>query len=75
MPLYEFACDDCKKRFEVLFRSMTERRPPQCSRCRSRRVRKLFSTFATTGGNPGKGRGENRGCATCRAGSCATCGP
>jgi len=73
MPLYEFACDDCGTEFEKLFRSMTARRPPTCPGCNSRNVHKKFSTFATGGGEPGKGRGSTS-CATCSSGSCATCG-
>jgi len=73
VPLYEFACDACGKAFEELFRSATERRRPTCPHCKSRNVHKLFSTFATAGGDPSKGSGGGGGCATCASGSCATC--
>jgi hypothetical protein len=33
----------------------------------------MFSTFATSGGDSGKGRGSSGSCATCRSGSCASC--
>jgi putative FmdB family regulatory protein len=74
MPIYEFQCDACGKRFEELFRSLTERRRPKCPKCKSPRVRKRFSTFAMSGTQAGKGRGGGGGCATCHGGSCATCG-
>jgi putative FmdB family regulatory protein len=74
MPIYEFACDDCGKEFEKLFRSTSVRKPPTCPHCDSRNVHKKFSTFATAGGEPGKGRGGATSCATCSSGSCATCG-
>jgi len=74
MPIYEFVCDDCGREFEKLFRSMTEHRPPRCPHCNSRRVHKKFSTFATAGGEPGKGQGGARSCATCDSGFCTTCG-
>ena len=73
MPVYEFACDACGKGFEELFRSMTERRRMKCPHCQSRNVHKVFSTFATAGGEASKGSGGD-GCATCTSGSCATCG-
>jgi putative FmdB family regulatory protein len=73
VPIFEFACDACGERFELLFRSRTERRRPVCPDCDSRNVRKLFSTFATAGGEPGRGTGGAGGCATCAGGSCATC--
>jgi len=71
MPLYEFACDDCGRRFEELFRSAAEHRRPTCPACGTRNVHKLLSTFATAGTRAGKSGG---GCGTCTAGSCATCG-
>jgi len=80
MPLYEFACDDCGKAFEKLYRSMGGRRRPACPHCDSRNVHKKFSTFAAgggpgkgTGGRPGKGTG-GASCATCTSGTCSTCG-
>ena len=72
MPLYEFACDDCEKKFEELFRSATERRKPKCPKCKSGNVHKLFSTFAMSGGETGKGAG-GKSCGSCRSGSCGTC--
>ncbi len=76
MPLYEFACDHCGKKFEELFRSMTDRRRPRCPKCRSGNVHKCFSTFSAAGGSTGKGRGGGGGgggCASCHGRSCATC--
>ena len=72
MPLYEFACDACGRKFEELFRSLTERRKPKCPKCKSGRVHKLFSTFSAAGGDPGKGAG-GKSCGSCAGGSCATC--
>jgi putative FmdB family regulatory protein len=75
MPLYEFDCDACGKKFEELIRSTTERRRPKCPHCKSPNVRKRFSTFAMSGITPGKGRSNGGGgCASCHSGSCATCG-
>ena len=76
MPLYEFMCDKCGKRFEELFRSLTERRRPRCPHCKSGNVHKMFSTFAMGGGSSkggGAGGGGGGGCASCSGGSCASC--
>ncbi len=76
MPIYEFTCNACGADFEVLFRSMTERRRPTCTACDSRDIRKRFSTFAMGGvERRGGGAGGSSGCATCAGGSCATCRP
>ena len=74
MPLYEFECDACGRRFEELFRSATERRRPSCPKCKSGNVHKRFSTFAMGGaGTGGNGGGGGGGCASCAGGNCATC--
>jgi putative FmdB family regulatory protein len=49
MPLYEYACADCGKRFEVLMR---EGVTPGCPSCRSARVEKQLSAFAVGAGSP-----------------------
>jgi putative FmdB family regulatory protein len=46
MPIFEFTCRGCGKRFETL---VTTSRPAACPDCRSDDLEKLFSTFATRG--------------------------
>jgi len=66
MPLFEFECRGCGKRFEVL-----ERRPGEkhtCPACGGARLTKAFSVFApATGGReappPECGRGACPSCA------------
>ena len=52
MPIYEYRCTKCRKRFSVE-QSISEhgkRRPPACPKCKSRAVEPMFSTFfAKTG--------------------------
>ena len=43
MPLFEFTCTDCGKRFEILMR---EGVTPVCPACRGQRVEKQLSAFA-----------------------------
>jgi putative FmdB family regulatory protein len=43
MPLFEYTCADCGKRFEVLMRDGVT---PACPVCRSERVEKQLSAFA-----------------------------
>lgn len=45
MPIYEYACSDCGNEFEALVRSDTT---PECPSCRSTKLDKLLSVFATS---------------------------
>jgi putative FmdB family regulatory protein len=47
MPLYEYRCLDCKKRSTVLVLSLTNQAPVACSLCKSARVERLMSRFAS----------------------------
>ena len=43
MPIYEYDCRECEKRFETLVRSRDEK--VACPECGSERVDKAWSTF------------------------------
>ena len=45
MPLYEFECEECKKRFERI-QKFTDPTPEVCPHCLKGPVRKLFSSPA-----------------------------
>ena len=47
MPLYEYRCLDCKKRSTVLVLSLAKQTPAACSHCKSARVERLLSRFAS----------------------------
>jgi putative FmdB family regulatory protein len=42
MPIYEYACDDCKKTFEVLV-GVRDGAVQECTYCSGRNIRKLIS--------------------------------
>ncbi len=44
MPIYEYACQDCGREFEMLVRSDTV---PECPQCHSAQLKKQLSVFAT----------------------------
>jgi putative FmdB family regulatory protein len=73
MPLYEYACPDCKVHFDVL-RSMADAdasiRCPQCNEEGAHRVITVFSAIGSSGIIAGAGSS----CGACGGGSCATCG-
>ncbi|MFQ5692099.1 MAG: zinc ribbon domain-containing protein, partial [Nitrospinota bacterium] len=46
MPLYEFRCDKCRKKFSLqLPVSDYGRKRLTCPKCKSRRVSRIFSSF------------------------------
>ncbi|RKX68756.1 zinc ribbon domain-containing protein [candidate division WOR-3 bacterium] len=65
MPIYEFRCSRCTKRFECLVLSPSE--PIRCPECGSDKVEKLFSTFGL------KGDKSTPSCISCSANSCKGC--
>ncbi|HET7746486.1 MAG TPA: zinc ribbon domain-containing protein [Vicinamibacteria bacterium] len=67
MPIYEYACRDCGRRFERLVRAFGE--PVACPACASGAVEKLLSTFAMAGGGDDRGTAP-RGGGGCCGGSC-----
>ena len=44
MPIYEYACHECGRKFEMLVRTDTV---PSCPACQSRDLEKMLSVFAT----------------------------
>jgi putative FmdB family regulatory protein len=50
MPIYEYACNGCGRRFEHLVRSSET---ATCPECNGGDLRRLLSTFAVTAGDGG----------------------
>ena len=46
MPIYEYRCDGCGKRFSVLTLRVSEKVDPRCEHCGSTKARRLMSRFA-----------------------------
>lgn len=48
MPIYEYRCQDCRRRTSVLWRSFSEveAEPPRCARCGSTNLVRLMSRVA-----------------------------
>ena len=64
MPIYEYACQDCTRQFETLVRSGSV---PHCPDCKSTRLDKQLSVFATAAARPAVR-------VPAPAGPCGTCG-
>ncbi|MBN1781627.1 zinc ribbon domain-containing protein [bacterium] len=65
MPLFEYQCESCGKRSEILLRSADQK--PVCE-CGSTRMKKLLSAFAVSDGKTSSQTG-------CADGSCAMPSP
>lgn len=66
MPLYEYTCEDCQERAELLIMGEQE---PVCPKCGGNRLHKEFSTFATqgdgTGADAAASHAHSPGCGCC----------
>ena len=60
MPIYEFICQRCNQRVELLMRSGGK---PVCPQCGSKRLSRQFSTFAAH-------QGGSSSATPCQAGQC-----
>lgn len=72
MPIFEYVCQDCNHRFELLVHGSTE---ASCPKCETTKLTKQFSAFgvgATTSWTTSSGSGA---CGSCgdprRPGSCS----
>ncbi|HUZ85802.1 MAG TPA: zinc ribbon domain-containing protein [Candidatus Baltobacterales bacterium] len=80
MPIYEYRCESCAGRFEVLTRFAERDRAQVCPACESSRTRVLVSSFAFAGGGEAGssesmdlGGVESSGGGCC-GGGCGSCG-
>jgi putative FmdB family regulatory protein len=64
MPLFEYVCRGCSRRFELLVRGDTE---PACPACGGRDLGRALSVFAV-------GAAGRREPAAAPAGACGSCG-
>ncbi len=72
MPIYEYRCQDCDDKFEVM-RSMSQADSPiECEHCHGNHTKRMLSTF-NAHGESGAVTHSSGGCASCSGGSCAGC--
>jgi len=62
MPIYEYRCQDCGNRFEILQRMGQGAEGLSCPECGEERVEKQYSTFASSTGESGRSDAPARGC-------------
>lgn len=70
MPIYEYRCQECQERFEVLHLSSVEGEV-ECPSCHRQNARRVMSRFACTGvSTPSAGHSCS---GSCSGGSCSSC--
>src|SRR5260370_33856085 len=76
MPIYEYRCESCSRKFEVLTRFAERDTAQICPACESTRTRVLVSSFAVTGGEPSAAAdfGTDQGGGGCCGGACRCSG-
>jgi putative FmdB family regulatory protein len=73
MPIYEYYCPTCEKKFEELVFE-TKAKIVHCPKCGTNEVNRLISLFATTASSDnlaqmsGAGDGHSCGCGSCSCG-------
>jgi putative FmdB family regulatory protein len=77
MPIFEYRCKDCGKRFESLVLARSAK-PAECPACRSRKVEQQLSVFAVAGASAKSGgsfsAGDSAGNSDDAGGACGSCG-
>jgi len=71
MPIYEYACRKCGRRFECLVAAGKDR-DVVCDKCGSAEVQKMISGFGIGGGSS-RLKVSSSSCASCSTKSCGTC--
>lgn len=74
MPIYEYVCQDCGIKFDVLRSIKDADAPITCQSCASQSPKRAISVFAAFSGGKIIAGSSNEGCTGCTSGSCASCG-
>ena len=75
MPVYEYYCTDCRKKFDALRPMSKADAPIACKTCAGKHTSRVLSVFAAhSEGKAVSGASSGGGCASCGGGSCASCG-
>lgn len=75
MPIYEYQCQDCGVRFEILRPIKDADVPVSCKSCQSEHTQRALSVFFAQSGTQIIAGGNAGGCAGCTSASCSTCNP
>jgi putative FmdB family regulatory protein len=76
MPIYEYRCESCSEKFELLTRFAERDTAQACPACESTKTRVMVSSFAVAGGGSLESMdfGPSESGGGCCGGSCGSCG-
>jgi putative FmdB family regulatory protein len=76
MPIYEYRCESCSEKFELLTRFAERDTAQACPACESTRTRVMVSSFAVAGAESSESLdfGSAEGGGGCCGGGCGSCG-
>jgi len=74
MPVYEYRCEDCDKRFEMRRSYSQSDALADCPYCEGRHTRRLLSNFVARSASSSGATAAVAGGGGCAGGSCANCG-
>lgn len=74
MPIYEYACQDCGARFELVRPMKDADAPIGCVKCKSERTGRMLSLFYAQSGGQSIAGTSGSACGSCSGGSCSSCG-
>jgi putative FmdB family regulatory protein len=76
MPIYEYRCESCAEKFEVLTRFAERDNAQMCPACESTKTRVLVSSFASFSdvSSASDFMSESGGGGGCCGGACGSCG-
>jgi putative FmdB family regulatory protein len=74
MPIYEYVCQDCGVKFDILRSIKDADAPITCQKCASLSTKRAISLFAAHSGGKIIAGNSSDGCAGCAGGTCASCG-
>ncbi|MCX5900973.1 MAG: zinc ribbon domain-containing protein [Proteobacteria bacterium] len=59
MPIYEYECNKCGKKYELVLMSISQKAEPECPKCKCRDARKLVSRVRYASGPAEEGLASN----------------
>lgn len=73
MPLYEYTCNKCNSRFELLVGVGNKKTFLECPQCESKSLRKEFSVFGMKISDESGSSATASSCSSCTASGCEGC--
>lgn len=72
MPIFEYQCEKCQFKFELLILFSNKKTDISCPNCKGKEITKLFSSFGFSSGKKITSSSSS-GCNTCTTKQCGSC--